>query len=247
MMSRLLCLFTVLGAASADPTVTVTETTTQTATTTQTWTITQSAAVDNSVHVSLLIEGIDYSLLVARPALRSNIELDLRQAFAVGQAFSASNIAVTLSSGSLLVTFKITADAPWTSLAQQIRLTKDAIAQRAAAALRTIPGIAEVTVGTLTVRICGAGQTKAEALMACAANVKPEPQGSMPANLDSAVAIGGIAAQDGLLNAFEGGSAQGPHPAFMFGLGAATALALAVPLSKKWNSSPALAISTEVE
>lgn len=235
------------GAVGAATTVTSTSTVTFTSTFTQT--LTQSAAAGgDGVFVTLLIEGVDYALLAARVTLRETMEMELKQAVASGQTFSQETVTVEMASGSLLITFKITAagNTDFNTLAQQLRLARDAIAQRAAAILRTIPGIAAITVGTLTVRVCGLGLTRGAALTTCAGDIAPEPTGSMPANLNSAVRIGGVVAADGLLADFQGSAAQGPHPALMFGLGAATALALAVPLSKKWNSHAALA-STDVE
>lgn len=248
-----------VGAAAATTTQTTTQTATQT--TTQTWTLTNSAAsAAGSLYVTLLIEGIDYSTLMTRPVLRASLELELKQAVAAGQRFSQSGISVVMSSGSLLVTLQITPGpaADFATVAQQLRLTHDSVAARAAALLRTLPGIAEVSVGTVTVKVCGLGVTRPNALASCLK--APEATGSMPANLNSAVAIGGIAANEGLLNAnvgllnaneggllnaFQGDAAQGPHPALMFGLGAATALALAVPLAKKLSVSPV--VSTAVE
>jgi len=253
MMLRLLSLLAVfVGANAAVPTNTLTTTQTGTTTQTATWTLTNSAASSTgAVYVTLLIEGIDYSLLVARPTLRAQLELELKQAIAAGQTFSQYGISVDLSSGSLLVTFRILpgAGADFTTLAQQLRLARNSIAQRAAALLRTIPGIAEVTVGTVTVRVCGLARTREQALASCLA-VAPTATGSMPANLNSALMIGGVAANDGLLNAgvlnaYQGDATRGPHPALMFGLGLATALALAVPLAKKLNVRPV--VSTAVE
>merc|ERR1712127_516916 len=151
------------------------------------------------VTIALVMEGVDHRLLIANANLKTQFEEAMKKAIAFGQSFPTYNVAVTLSSGSVLVTGAVTPPAGTTAeaLAAQLRAAQATIEAQATQLARAIPGIDAVVVGVLQARVCGTDANQANAWAACTTQqVVAQPLGSMPGDLNNAVVKYGKVSQD---------------------------------------------------
>jgi len=109
-------------------------------------------------------------------------------------------VQVELASGSVMVTYRIEVPPGTTreALEAQLKASRTAIAERAKQLSRAIPGFNEVLTGPLCVQVCGEAQEqggawkdRATSCVDCGTPVAaaPVPLGSMPADLNSALAF----------------------------------------------------------
>jgi hypothetical protein len=135
---------------------TSTSTTTLTATSTQTSTITStfsSAEALDSIGGSMTVENVDSAALANNPRLRGAFEAECQNTIALEAGTSAEHVQVTLSRGSVRVTYGIKLP-PSESTKASSALTNaigGELATHLVSALSTIPGIDDVKSGSMSV------------------------------------------------------------------------------------------------
>jgi hypothetical protein len=239
----LLCLVAIAQCIGIDATTAAATTAAKTTAAKTTAAVTTAAPTTAAVRVysTMLVQGVDYGLIMANVAVKAAFVAEMTKALTTRLGFAATGITVELSSGSVLVTYVVEVPAGHTAatVTAQLQAARATIAQTATELARAIPGINAVVTGTLTATVCGEAEQRVAAWGACAALEKAAvvPLGSMPADLNSALSVGGVTEQglrQGVLNAVEGHQRVGSRGlggvACWALIGVAGLMVLAVPI-----------------